>query len=200
MHFFRLVEFDQILRSGVLYPRWAPDFVFGLGYPVFNFYPSGSLYLAELFRYGFGLGYLDAAKWTFAIGLLGSGVTMYLLARELLPERTAWALGAVLAAVAYVYAPYHLADLYVRGALSEATAYLFLPLVFWADLRLARTRHLRYLLAGAVALALLIYTHHLTAFLFLPYYIGFVLLRAWRQPASRGGLLRAVDCKRTGAQ
>ena len=38
IHFYRLVQFDHLLRSGVWYPRWATDLGYGFGYPVFNYY------------------------------------------------------------------------------------------------------------------------------------------------------------------
>src|SRR5687768_13919989 len=37
-HLFRLYEVDLALRDGVLFPRWIPDFLFGYGYPLLNFY------------------------------------------------------------------------------------------------------------------------------------------------------------------
>ena len=33
-----LYQFDKAIQDGVLYPRWAPDFAFGYGYPFFNIY------------------------------------------------------------------------------------------------------------------------------------------------------------------
>ena len=35
-------EFDKVLRSGVLYPRWNPDFNLGYGTATANFYPPAS--------------------------------------------------------------------------------------------------------------------------------------------------------------
>jgi uncharacterized membrane protein len=37
MHVYRAGEILFSLREGVLWPRWAPDFYYGYGYPVFNY-------------------------------------------------------------------------------------------------------------------------------------------------------------------
>ena len=46
VHLYRALEASHLLRSGVLYPRWAPDFYLGYGYPFFNFYAPGAHLLA----------------------------------------------------------------------------------------------------------------------------------------------------------
>ena len=46
MHVYRAGEVLASLRAGVLWPRWAPDFYYGYGYPYYtgyqDAYPSGS--------------------------------------------------------------------------------------------------------------------------------------------------------------
>ena len=46
----RVVELDRCLRHGVLPLRWAPDFGYGYGYPLFNYYASLSSYIAEFWH------------------------------------------------------------------------------------------------------------------------------------------------------
>ncbi|MFQ5421059.1 MAG: hypothetical protein ACE5EY_11940, partial [Anaerolineae bacterium] len=46
LHIFRLVELSHLVRSGEFYPRWAPDFYHGFGYPIFNYYAPLSYYAA----------------------------------------------------------------------------------------------------------------------------------------------------------
>lgn len=43
IHLLRMQQFDEALRSGILYPRWAPDVSFGYGGPIFTFYPAPCL-------------------------------------------------------------------------------------------------------------------------------------------------------------
>ena len=34
LHLYRLIELDHALRHGILFPRWAPDLVYGYGFPL----------------------------------------------------------------------------------------------------------------------------------------------------------------------
>ena len=45
-HLFRVVELDQLVQSGILFPRWAPHLVLDFGYPIFNFFPCQSAWPA----------------------------------------------------------------------------------------------------------------------------------------------------------
>ena len=122
-----LFEFDRAFGDGVLYPRWAPDFTFGYGYPFFNIYGPLSSYLGEAFHLlGFDL--TGAVKMVFGLSVLASALAMYLWLRLYSAPP-----GALLGALLYVYAPYHLADLYVRASLAEAVGLVFLPLCLWAS-------------------------------------------------------------------
>ena len=38
LHVFRAAEMGYSLRAGDHFPRWAPDFYYGYGYPIFNYY------------------------------------------------------------------------------------------------------------------------------------------------------------------
>jgi uncharacterized membrane protein len=59
-----LFEFDRAIQDGILYPRWAPDFTFGYGYPFFNIYGPLSSYIGEALHL-LGLGFEDAVKGVF---------------------------------------------------------------------------------------------------------------------------------------
>jgi hypothetical protein len=132
---FLLVRLHQLvanLRAGVFPARWMPDAAYGLGYPFFNFYASLPYYIAALFKL-LGFGFIWSIKLTQALGFIAAAASMYLLARRLFDRET----NAILAALAYTYAPYHLVNVYVRGdALSEFYAFVFYSLIFWALLRL----------------------------------------------------------------
>src|SRR5690242_14647219 len=107
LHLHRLVEFDQAIRAGVLYPRWAPDLLAGYGEPIFIFYAPLLYYLGEGFHL-LGLGFVDALKATVAAGIVASGLGMYVFGRELWGR---W--GGLIAAVAYVYVPYRFVNTYL---------------------------------------------------------------------------------------
>ena len=178
-HIFRVANFDATLRSGILFPRWAAQLGFGYGFPVTQYYAPLAYYVADAFHLA-GAGYLDGIKLTYALGILASALGAYGLAREWLGMRA-----ALLAGLAYVYYPYHLADIYMRGTLTEFTALALLPLITWSAVRIVRHSapalrstpgRLRRMLVFAGLLAALILTHNLTAFLFLPALALFLLI------------------------
>jgi hypothetical protein len=154
-----LFEFDQGIQDGSLYPRWQPDFAFGYGYPFFNIYGPLSNYAGEVFRL-LGFGFADAVKIVFALAVAGSGLAMYSFVKQVLGRRA-----GLVAAVAYMVIPYRLVDLYVRAALAESVAYLFVPLVLWGVWATLHRPRLANVLGLAFAYAALLVTHPLTALL-----------------------------------
>ncbi len=178
LHLYRLVELDHCLRQGLLFPRWMPDLVYGYGYPLFNFYAPLSTYLTETLHL-LGLALVPALRVGFILCLLGSGLAMYLFAREVFGERA-----GLIAAVAYVYAPYLLYNHYVRGSLSDALAFVWFPLVFWAFRRLALKGEERYIVLGAVTYAALVLTHNVSSLAATPVLLLYLLaLGMWRRRA-----------------
>ncbi|MDQ4077483.1 MAG: hypothetical protein M3220_14705 [Chloroflexota bacterium] len=148
-----LFEFNQAIRDGVLWPRWSPDFAFGYGYPFFNIYGPLSNYVGEAFHLlGFDL--VWSVKLAFASSILLSGLAMYGFVHRLFGPNA-----ALIAAVAYLYLPYHLADVYVRAALAESWAFVFFPLVFWGFYECVTAPRPRAIALTAVAYALFFLTH-----------------------------------------
>jgi hypothetical protein len=154
-----LFEFDRGIQDGILYPRWQPDFAFGYGYPFFNIYGPLSSYAGEFFHL-LGFGFADAVKIVLALSVVGSGLAMYGFVKQVLGRQA-----GLVAAVAYMVIPYRLVDLYVRTALAQSVAYLFVPLVFWGVCATLHRPRLVSVLALAFAYGGLILTHPLTAFL-----------------------------------
>jgi hypothetical protein len=183
-HIYRLFQLDSCWHKGVFYPRLAPDFAFGYGEPLFQFFPPLAFYVAEFFHL-VGLGLIESIKATFSLALLLSGFGMYLYVLTLLRERTA----ALLAAITYMYAPYHLLTIYERGALLEASALSLLPFILWSFHQLYERGHVQHLLLTAGILAALTPTHNITALLFMPFLMAYLLLLFLRRPHARGTLL-----------
>ncbi|HUX86258.1 MAG TPA: 6-pyruvoyl-tetrahydropterin synthase-related protein, partial [Chloroflexota bacterium] len=169
-HLFRLLDFDLTWRAGAFFPRIAPHLALDYGYATFTFYSPTSLYLGETFHL-FGLGYIAALKACFAASIVSSGLGAYLLGRELYGTR-----GAMLAALVYVYLPYHLLDVYTRGDIAETLALGLLPFVVWSFWRLARAPSTGRIVAAAVFLTGLVVTHNLSAMLLVPVLPVFLLV------------------------
>ncbi|HID63841.1 MAG TPA: hypothetical protein EYP49_14050, partial [Anaerolineae bacterium] len=173
LHLYRTVELDQCWQDGVYYPRWAPDLFLGYGYPIFNFYAPLLYYLAEVLHV-FGFSFQSAIKaiqvGTFLLYSLG----MYVFARDIMGRKP-----ALLAAAAYVYAPYRFKEAFVQGDYPQFLALALLPLVFWAFRRIIVTRKPVYIIVGACLYGALILSHNITAMLtspFLGLYIVWMIL------------------------
>lgn len=169
IHLYRLVELDNLVRHGVLFSRWAPDLVYGLGLPLFNFYAPLSYYLAEAFHL-LSLSLVNALKAAFCLGILGSGATMYLYVRDVFGESP-----AIVAAVAYMYAPYQLYDSFFRGILPEVLVLALFPLVMWSFRGLATLGNRRYIVIGALGLAALPLTHTTSTLILFPLLVAYVI-------------------------
>ena len=125
-HVARLVELDLALRAGQIPPRWAPDFGWGYGMPLFHFYGPLPYYLAELL-YKMSVPAVWAIKAVFALNYFAGFYFMYLWARQSWGKWGGW-----LSGLAFVYLPYRAVQFYVRGSLAELTAMTFIPLFFYA--------------------------------------------------------------------
>jgi hypothetical protein len=165
----RFVEFDHCLHQGAIWPRWTPDLVYGYGYPLFNFFPPLSFYPAEFFHL---LGLSFARAWNAALMLyiLLAGMTTYLFAKDVFGEKS-----ALVAAVAYMYAPYQLYNALYRGNLGECMALPLLPLILWAFRRLIIKGKICYLVASALSFAALILTHNVISLVFTPVLLLYVI-------------------------
>jgi hypothetical protein len=170
VHLLRALEASRLLRAGVLYPRWAPDFYFGYGYPFFNFYAPGAHLLVSWLALT-GVGVLRSIVAVQALALLLYSTGAYLAAKALLTTtRTATAVApaALLSATLYLYAPLRWRELFTQGNLSQLLALALLPWCAWALTRAARHASLRWAAGAGFLLALLVYAHHPSALLAFP--------------------------------
>jgi len=151
-HLLYLRNFADGWQQGILYPRWAADCNGGLGAPVFVFYPPLSPALGAAFFLMLGDA-LEALRWSGICGFGVAAVSYYLSVRRLYGERAA-ALGAGL----YTLLPYHLFDLYDRGAMAEFLGLIWLPVLF----SLLDREQFSWL-GLTLALAALIFTHPMLA-------------------------------------
>ncbi|MCX7838818.1 MAG: hypothetical protein N2559_05110, partial [Anaerolineae bacterium] len=115
--YYNLIDLDQ---NPTQIFAWAP--LVGRTFDLFR--TEGTLpYLLALVLRWLGFSYLSAIKLVYALAWIASGLTMYAFARRWLSEN-----GALLAAIVYVYLPYHIATVYVRGAFAEAVMWSLFPL------------------------------------------------------------------------
>lgn len=162
------------LRAGHFPARWMPDAAYGLGYPFFSYYAALPYYVAAALHLA-GLDLLAAVKMSQTIFSIAAGLAMYGWTRKLFDKpRTAW-----LASVAYLCAPFHLVNLYVRGdSLSEFAAFAWYPLILWGIDRLAERPSRSRIALAAAAFAGLILTHNVSALIFSPFALAYLAVRA----------------------
>ena len=155
-----LFEFDRSIQDGTWYPRWAPDFTFGYGYPFFNIYGPLAYYVGEVFHLvGFDL--VSSVKIVFGLSIVFSGLSMYLFVRRLMGPQA-----GLVAALVYVYVPYHVFDLYVRAALAESVTFVFMPLVLWGCYETVQNPRLTRIVGLGLAYAGLMFTNQLVTLLY----------------------------------
>ena len=175
LHVARLIELDVALKAGQFPARWAPDFGWGYGMPLFHFYSPLPYYLAELIHL-IKVPAVWAIKAIFALNFFAGFYFMYLWAKDQWGKH-----GAILAATAFTYLPYRAVQFYVRGSLAELTATTFIPLFFYAAKR-------KNILLTALAITAIFLSHNvigLFALFFLPLYFLFNL-KFWKQFALSG--------------
>jgi len=77
---YRIRALANALRAGVLYPRWFPDYSFGYGYPVLNYFPPLSYYPSALLNLA-GLDMVASLRIPIAAGFALSALWIFRLAR-----------------------------------------------------------------------------------------------------------------------
>ena len=187
-HLWRAVQMGELLREGVLFSRWAPHMAYGYGYPLFLFQAPFSAYLAAGLNL-VGFSWATAVNSIYALSLLSSGWSMWLLGRELWGDK-----GGLVAAVAYMFAPFHAYVLFYRASLSESVAWIFPPLILWGLRRWQLRREGKGLVTAVFSLILLVFAHDASAYAFMPLFVGWIMANGnWRLvEVKRSNLLSGV--------
>ena len=163
IHFIRLYELERCLADGQIPCRWTPDMGLGFGFPMFNFYAPLAYYAGIPLRW-LGISLVDTTKLLLWAGLTLPAITAYFYFRSLTSRVTALA-GAVL----YLTLPYHAVDVFVRGALAEVFAWIFLPVILRQIKVLVQDKHWNTWLV--LAIAGLNLSHNITVMWFTPIYL-----------------------------
>jgi hypothetical protein len=134
IHLSVMDNFDKMLRAGAIYPRWLSDVNFGYGNAWPNFYQPGFYFLTSLVN-AITHNWIDTLFVITTLALALSGLAFYVLARAFF-GRPASAIAAVL----YALLPYHLLDVFWRGAMPEYLSFVLLPLILYFFYRLGRNQ------------------------------------------------------------
>jgi hypothetical protein len=121
MHFNQMNAFWRSLVWGIVYPRWD-EHTHGYGAPTTSFYPPGVYYLTSTV-YFVTRDWLSTWVGFYWLTMLASAAAIWVYARQSLSRGA-----SLMAAAVYVFAPYHLLNQYQRGAISEFTSFVWIPL------------------------------------------------------------------------
>ena len=121
MHYNQMNAFWRSLVWGIVYPRWD-EHTHGYGAPTTSFYPPGVYYLTSAV-YFVTRDWLSTWVGFYWLTMLASAAAIWVYARQSLSRGA-----SLVAAAVYVFAPYHLLNQYQRGAISEFTSFIWIPL------------------------------------------------------------------------
>lgn len=124
----RSAQVAALVRAGVLYSRWAPDWMYGYGSPVLNYLAPLPHYLAGFHQAITETSPTDSVKLLVIGSFFLAGTGMYLFAR------TRWGLpGGVLSAALYLTSgPIALSLPYIFGDVAALMALGLLPWAAWS--------------------------------------------------------------------
>ena len=189
-----IFQYDKAVQDGIWLPSWGPDWAFGYGYPFWIVYGPLATFVGELFHHFLGLGFEESVKAVLGLSVLLSGLAMYGFVRSWLGRNA-----GLVAAVAYMTIPYHLVDVYVRAAMAESVALIFLPLALWGFRKTVVRPRLAAVIGAAFAYAAIMWTSNLVALVFTPGLGLYVLvLWLWRVRDERRTTTTETDDRRPG--
>lgn len=158
-HIAKTIGTELALKEGQVLPLITPNALNGFGYSWNIFYPPLANYIMMIIKLIFH-SYAQALNILMFLTVVISGIATFNLVKKITKSNKV----SLLAALIYIIAPYRLVDMYIRGALGELMAFMFIPLVFnglYNILEEDGKRH--YLLAiGAIGLLL---SHNISSLL-----------------------------------
>ena len=158
LHIFRIAEMGYGLQAGNLYPRWAANFYYGYGYPIFNYYAPLTYHLGNWVTLFQPERAVVGAKTLFITAALLGAIGAYLLGREFGGQA-----GGVLGAAAFGFAPYiTLINPHVRGDLPEVFALAIVPWTLWSWERLWDSGGKGIFVTAILSAAMTLLSHNLT--------------------------------------
>lgn len=164
-HTARLVEMYRSLQFGEFPVRWSANFGFGYGMPLFNFYAPLPYYIA-LIPYILSHDAILAIKSIYLLNAVLAFAGMYLYGKRIWGRE-----GGAICAIVFTFSTYRALDLYVRGALGEASAMVLIPFALYSVERL-KEHPKQGSLFLLISLSTILLSHNLIGMVF----IGFICL------------------------
>ena len=158
------MSFYESLKEGVFIPRWSSEMIYGYGYPLFLFAYPLPYYLTAFFHF-LGFSFVNSLKIILAFSFITSGITMYFFIKEEIKNK----FSAFIAALFYLFSPYHLVDLHFRVAIGEVIAFAILPFCFLTIKKMSENLTFRWFFLSSVSFSLLILSHQAISLISTPF-------------------------------
>ena len=159
-HLNRIVRIANALEEGQILPKIYPYANFGFGYATSLFYCDIFLYpFAILYHFGLPV-VLSYKLCIFSYTLLGTVLMCMAMNRIFKNDKI-----AVISSILYLFANYHIQNIYIRSALGEILAMSFIPLVLLAFYEILIERKDSYKLLG-ISFSLLVMSHLISSLLY----------------------------------
>ncbi len=158
--------------EGQFCPVWSRELNSGYGYPLLLFYPPLTSQIVAFLHWLFGIPILTSTKLLIGVGILISNLFTYLLGKRLWDRP-----GGFMAAILYMYLPYHQITVLIRGAIAEFLAQGMIPGVFLMFLSIDG-KEKRFIITSTVISAILMLTHNATWLIVMPCIAGMMSISA----------------------
>jgi hypothetical protein len=159
----RLADMYRELKDHQFPARYSGNLNSGFGYPLFEFAYPLPYYLGIPFHF-VHISFVESIKLLFLVSVPLSFLGMFLVSRLLWKNDKI----ALLSSILYLYYPYRLVDLYVRGSLGESLSLVLFPLIIYGILKFSQNRNVFAILLSGISFGALIMTHNIMALEFLP--------------------------------
>ncbi len=187
IHMATIAQFAAAIKELEIPVRWSNNFAnYGLPLPIFAHQIPA--YLGAFFEILVNNPVMSF-NLTMLIGVIGSSVAFYLLLREYVD--TAYAL---IGALIFNFAPYRIINIYIRGALPELFASMFLPIILIGIVKWFRDKKPYAIVICVLGITGLALTHPMLLFpsslVFLPFviYYNWPLNKNWLNLLKFGGV------------
>lgn len=158
-HVSKTVGTEVAVKEGQMIPLISSNFVKGFGYSWNLFYPPLSNYVMMLIKL-ITHSYIQSLNILIFLTVLISGIAMFNFIKKVTKDDKI----ALLASIIYLLAPYRLVDIYIRGALGEVMAFMFIPMVFHGLYNILEDEGKRHYLLAIGAIGLLL-SHNISTLL-----------------------------------
>ena len=155
LHLKRIMGVIQAMEDGQFPPIISPYFANGFGYALNLFYNPITTFFPLLIKL-YTNSYAEALKWFAFLTIWLSGIAMYHFTKQVSGRRKI----ALLSAILYITVPYKLMDIYVRFAIGEFTAFLFIPFLFMGLYNLLKQDGSKHYFVTIGAVRLIAFTYN----------------------------------------